>query len=182
MKDYSFFDFGQVLAFLLPGVVSFYSLSYVSPLVSHLWSSSLSNDSGIGVEFAILLFSLVAGVIIGGIRATVLDPLQVRFGVNQLPVDYSKLTDEHVLSAFQAAISNVYRFAQFNGNMFLGLAFLLVARSCDQPSKVIQGWPITALLVVCLIALWFAHKSNLEQTFEVLNQITDGGEFDGDEE
>lgn len=170
MKVLGPLDFGSVIAYLLPGFLAFFALSYTSPRVAELLEQSFNKDGGIGVELAIVLFSLTAGVVISAFRAQILDELHQRTGVERRDLDYSKLANKETLAAFNEAISNTYRFSQFYGNSFVALTFLSLQKLIVT-ANLQKDWAIIVVMIVSLLVLFFAHRNQLRETYKALSQI-----------
>ena len=96
MKTIAPLDFSNVIAFLIPGFVSFYALKYFSPPISEIIEKSLSDNSNAGVLLVLLLFSLGIGIIVSAFRSLTLDKIFITFP----SLDYSKLADEKNLVVF----------------------------------------------------------------------------------
>ena len=170
MKSIGALDFGTIIAYLLPGFLGFYGLRYISTTIDNLIKLSYSKDGGIGVEISVILFSLSAGVIISAVRTIILDLLQEKTGVVKPSLDYSKLSDVNVLNAYEAAISNTYRFAQFYGNMFVAILFLFCAKFYTL-SNLLESWKIIIVVVITLVILFIAHRSQISATYSTLEKI-----------
>lgn len=170
MKSIGPLDFGMVIAYLLPGFIALYGLRYLSPAVNQLIGLSYTKDGGIGIEIAIVAFALSAGVVVSAFRANVLDPLQERSGVGKPDFDVSKLKDEKALKAYEAAISNTYRFAQFYGNTFVALLFLTAARAWAT-GGLLTNVPVVVIVLIALVVLFIAHRWQLEQTYSTIQKI-----------
>ena len=170
MKTMAPLDFTTVIAFLLPGFVTFYSLIYVSPRASELIAASLSKDASAGVLLVLVLFSLAAGVVVSAFRGLALDWVQFKTGINKPTLDYSKLTDEHTLNAFNEAIANTFRFSQFYGNMFVAMA-LLLAGKCWSGFDPKNEWLVYSVLAITIVVLFCSHRRQLDQTYKRLAQI-----------
>lgn len=87
MKTVPPLDFSNLIAFLLPGFVGFYSLTYFSSRAAELFSAGISEDGNAGIWIAVTLFSLTAGVIVSAVRVLFLDALQFRTGVSKRDLD-----------------------------------------------------------------------------------------------
>lgn len=162
-------DFSSVIAFLLPGFVTFYSLIYFPPRASEVIVASLSRDASAGTLLLLVLFSLAAGVVVSAFRGLVLDGLQFKTGVNKPTLDYSKLINEHTLKAFNEAIANTYRFSQFYGNMLVAMVLLLAGRCWSHFDW--NEWIIYTILVITIFVLFLSHRRQLDQTYKQLAQI-----------
>jgi hypothetical protein len=163
-------DFSTVIAFLLPGFVTFYSMTYLSPRASEIIAASISKDASAGALLLLVLFSLVAGVVVSAFRGLVLDSLQFKTGVDKPTLDYSKLTSEHTLNAFKEAIANTYRFSQFYGNMLVAMV-LLLAGKCRSNFDPKREWLVYSILTITIIVLFCSHRKQLDQTYKTLAKI-----------
>ena len=170
MNSASPLDFGQLIAYLVPGFVAFYAITNISPEAKTVFDLSLKPDTGVSAELGIGLFSIGAGIIVSAIRDLALDPIQFKTGVNKPTLDWSKLSDANVHAAFREAINNTYRFAQFYGNMFVAF-FILIGFRIYRSILVENGWPTTIIFIVALVCLFIAHRKQLGQTYETLSKI-----------
>ncbi len=170
MKHIGPMDFGNLIAYLLPGYLSLFALTYVSTRVSELFRLSFSKDAGIGTEMALLLFALTAGVSVSACRALLLDRLQVLTGIKAAPTDYRSLTDPEKRAAFSEVVTNKYRFSQFYGNGFLALLLLVGLRTYAGISP-FANWALLALFTLALAVLFAQHRGQLSGTNEAVRQI-----------
>ncbi len=170
MKTFAPLDFSLLIAFLLPGSIVLFSLQYVSAGMAIFVDEALSGKVDLGVALFAIFFALAAGVVASAFRAQVLDTLQHKTGVSRPGLRYSKLNEESVLSAFKEALANTYRFAQFYGNMFIALVFLILARF-HSPASVVSEPILFSLLLGTLVVLFFSHRTELRNTYSVLEQI-----------
>ncbi len=164
-------DFSLVIAFLLPGFVSLYALSHVSPRISALMTALAGKDASLGTSLAVLLAALAAGVMTSGVRALVIDWLQHETGVQKPPLNYRALTDTTVLGAFKEAVANVYRFSQFYGNMFVALLLLTVLKFGLGPSSIRAQSALFALSASGVVILFLSHRRSLSETYSRLAEI-----------
>ena len=99
MKSASPLDFGQFIAYLVPGFVAFYAITNISPEAKAVFDLSLTPETGVSAELGIGLFSIAAGIIVSAIRDFALDPIQFKTGVNKPRLDWSKLSDANIHNA-----------------------------------------------------------------------------------
>ena len=164
-------DFSSVIAYLLPGFVAFYSLIFVSTRASELIAQALSKDeSSTGVILILTLFSLASGVVVSAFRGLVLDDLQFKTGVTKPTLDFSRLAEEGKLNAFNEAIANTYRFAQFYGNMAVSVVLVLIGRLM-QDEKPQEDLRIYVVFCLTIVVLFLSHRKQLEQTYSTLGKI-----------
>jgi len=164
-------DFGQFIAFILPGFVAFYSLTFIAVQAQTILDSALTKDSAAGAGLVILLSSLALGVIISGVRGFALDNIQELLGVHKPKFDYGKLRNPNTLAAFREAINNTYRYAQSYGNMALALVLALVSKFWIQRATVSDQLPFLILVSLTAVALFLCHRSMLDSTYKALAKI-----------
>ena len=164
-------DFSLVIAFLLPGFVSLYALSVVSPRISGLMNTLAGKDASLGTSVAVLLAALAAGVMMSGMRALVIDWLQHNTGVRRPDLNYRALTDRAVLGAFKEAVANVYRFSQFYGNMFVALLLLTILKFGLDLSSICAQPALFALSLAGTVVLFLSHRRSLSQTYSRMTEI-----------
>lgn len=78
MVQISPINFGLIIAYFLPGIVSFYALSYISEGASNLFQAALSNPINIGAIFCLVVASIVTGLIVSSLRVILLETLHYR--------------------------------------------------------------------------------------------------------
>ncbi len=120
MKDVSSTTFGLLIAFLLPGFVGLYGLTYWSPGVSRLFDSFLTAQSSAGFFLLVTLAALVLGLQATLLRWLLFERWLCRNNRLQ-PGDSAELSDDAKLAAFRAAVDEHYRYHQFWGGMSLVL-------------------------------------------------------------
>jgi len=163
-------DFSNVIAFLLPGFVAFYSLIYISPRASEIIEVSFSKESNMGILFVLVLFSLAAGLILSAFRSLILDWIQFKTGVDSPDLDHSKLKNKDTLTAYNEAINNTYRFSQFSGNMLIALILLLAGKLFTYSGSSNQ-YLVYFILVITIIVLFLSHRYALKDTYVTLAKI-----------
>lgn len=163
MKNITEKHFGVIIAFLLPGFLFLWGLSYSSPQVATwLATSSGSNAPTVGGFLYATLASLAAGLIINAIRWAIVQELLL-YGVTRLPrpiINYEKLTNKDVLAAFEGAIEGNYRYYQYYSNAFaavVGAIAFYLWRGVGHHS-----WLVWAALVIVLVILFFASRNELK--------------------
>lgn len=90
--------------------------------------------------------------------------------ISRRTLDYSKLSNADTLSAFNQAIANQYRFAQFYGNTCLAVLLLLVARVAFSPWSW-ADWNVLLVAVATVVVLFLAHRKQLSDTYATLERI-----------
>lgn len=165
-------DFGQFIAYILPGFVVFYSLTYISDRAEKIIDAALTKESAAGAGLVILLSSLAFGVVISGVRGILLDNLQELLGAKKkAALDYGKLRNPHTMAAFREAIGNTYRYAQSYGNMVIALILSLVFKFWVQGARIGDETAFFVLVLLTVILLFLCHRSMLHATYKALEKI-----------
>ncbi|HUP62951.1 MAG TPA: hypothetical protein VNA69_21340 [Thermoanaerobaculia bacterium] len=66
-------DFGLFIAYIVPGLIAFYGLSFVSPQLRELWRGDGVKPT-VGAAVMVTLAALVLGRIVSMGRAAIIDP------------------------------------------------------------------------------------------------------------
>ena len=164
-------DFGQFIAYILPGFVVFYSVTAISAEAKTILDAALAKDTSAGAALIILLSSLSLGVIVSGVRGIALDPIQKRLAMKRSELNYEKLRDPNTLAAFREAIDNRYRYAQSYGNMALALGLWLILHFWIQHVGILDQLPFFIILTSATILLLLCHRSMLVDTYKALSKI-----------
>src|SRR6266851_5707551 len=147
-------DFGALIAFVAPGFLAFWALSYVSEQAGSWMTSASKENQNVGVFLFVALTSLSLGLVVSGIRA-----LCTRKWLFDEPViDWSKVTSEKRLLVHDVR-NGLYRHFQFYANMAVALLALslvrFITRMADRmaqppPTAVRQNVGDTVILILML--------------------------------
>jgi hypothetical protein len=129
MKDVSNGNFGLLIAFLLPGFVVLWGVSYFSATV-RFWLSGTGATPTVGGFLYVTLASVAAGVTVSTVRWLVIDTLHHHTGIPRPRWDFAKLPQ--AVPAFESMVEAHYRFYQFHANSLIALFFVYVARRIHQ--------------------------------------------------
>src|SRR5437016_9037600 len=94
-------EFGTVIAFVAPGFVGFYAVSYHVP-TARAWLDAASNkEQSVGVFLLVLLASIAIGLIVSGVRQLVIDRILCsrwlgNYALPKLNLDWSKIDDKNL--------------------------------------------------------------------------------------
>lgn len=162
MKDVTDKNFGVIIAFLLPGFLFLWGLSFANDQVA-TWLTAMSSKDGplIGSFLYATIASLAVGLLIDAVRAAVIDEIFYRFLGLELPtIKSSKLKDKDILAAFSAIIDNHYRYYQYYANSFIAVAAAFAAYAIikGSPSNLIM-LAIAAMLGILLYVAYDQLRS-----------------------
>jgi len=170
MQAFSPLGFGQVIAFLLPGLIALKAVAYFSPVVTCWFTSCQTSRSPIGSALLLLVGSLAAGVTVSAARWAAIDCYCLR-RYKRDDIDYSKV-DEH-RTAFLTIIEGRYRFYQFHSNTLIAVAVLLVARLLHSWSSAWRGdrLVVTIALLVAIPLLFAASRDGFRRMYRELHAM-----------
>src|ERR1039457_2421302 len=154
MKDVTDKIFGVIIAFLLPGFLLLWGLSYSRPeLATWLITMSSKDAPVIGSFLYATIASLALGLLISAVRGAIVDRFFYHLTGLQSPnINSSKLKDKETLAAFTAAIENHYRYYQYYANSVVAIAAAFASYVIE---KGLPSIPIVTLVAAILLVLAF---------------------------
>jgi hypothetical protein len=162
-------NFGLIIAYLLPGFVSLWGMSYFSPVVES-WID-VQQPSGspavAGFMFATLA-SLAAGVTVSAVRWAVIDHLHHATGI--VPPDWKFAHLEGRLQGYLTLVENHYRYYQFYSNMFVAAAFAYSARLVEGPAF-LRPVAATCGFLALEMTLFAGSRDTLQKYYDRTRQL-----------
>lgn len=164
MRDSFEKDFGITIAFLLPGFLFLWGISFSSTQVSSWFASPAQNDSQTVAEFLFAsLGSLAIGLLISAVRWLLVDQLLKVLGVADRRMNFKNLSDPEKRAAFLLVVENHYRYYQYYSNtlvaVFAAFVFYLFNGPARPPCWVWIG-------IICLgIALFLGSRDSLSKYY-----------------
>jgi len=153
MKEITEKNFGVIIAFLLPGFLFLWGLSYsFDEVATWLAKSSMKDAPSIGGFLYATLASLSLGLLISAVRWLLVDHILYCFGIRDRGMDFSKLKEKDQFAAFQGVVENHSRYYQYYSNTSIAIlsAFILylVFGKTNLPVAI---WIVTILIVLALL-------------------------------
>ena len=147
MGELSDKNFGIIIAYVLPGFVALWGVSYSSATVES-WIRAPQQGSPTVAGFCyVTLASLAAGLTVSAVRWALVDSLHHATGIVPPAWKFAKLDDR--LQGFLILVENHYRYYQFYANMLVAVAF---ASGCDvfsgNKDAVLSMWAIVGLVFI----------------------------------
>ncbi len=119
MKDVTTTSFGLVIAYLLPGFVGLYGMSFWFPGLRQVYSTFLTAQSSVGLFLLVVVAALVAGLVVNSLRWAIYEWWRCD---DLTPEELAKLgADEKILNAYLQRIDENYRYCQFSEGFSIGL-------------------------------------------------------------
>jgi hypothetical protein len=171
MKDVTDKNFGVIIAFLLPGFLLLWGLTYSHDELGKWLTAMSSKDAPlIGSFLFATIASLALGLIVSAFRLAIFDWSLYKLTRLKRPrINSSKLKNKDTLEAWSAIIENHYRYYQYYANCVVAIA------AAFGSYLVVKGPPaaqISVLVVVTLIVLGWAAREELRSFNERAEDIT----------
>jgi hypothetical protein len=120
VRDVTSDNFGLLVAYLLPGFVALWGVSFFSETVAS-WLRSSSDRPTVGGFLYATIGSIAAGLAASTVRWLLIDRLHHATGLSAPNWDFERL--EEKLRAFRLLVESHYRYYQFYSNTIVALAF-----------------------------------------------------------
>jgi hypothetical protein len=118
-------NFGLVIAYILPGFVALWGVSYFSPTVESWITASQQGAPSVAGFMYVTLASLGTGLTVSGIRWLIIDSIHHLTGLTRPAWRFGNLDDK--LQGFLTLNEGHYRYYQFYANMFIAAGFTYAA-------------------------------------------------------
>ncbi len=122
MKDVTTTSFGLVIAYLLPGFIGLYGMSFWFPGLRQVYSAFLTAQSSVGLFLLVVIAALVGGLVLNSLRWAIYESWRRD---NLGPEELAKLgSSETMLNAYLQRIDENFRYYQFSGGFSISLPIL----------------------------------------------------------
>lgn len=123
MKDHLGKSFGLTIAFLIPGMVALYALSYFMPDLRTWFGLMAEQSATVGGFLFVVVGSIGVGVVVSGVRWFLCD----WFLAPQVSLNTQRRREGETEAAYQALIANHYQYYQFYANTSVALVWLFLS-------------------------------------------------------
>ena len=175
MRDVTRDNFGLLIAYVLPGFVALWGVSFFSETVRQWLGTSADNSPTIGGFLYVTVASVATGMLVSTVRWMTIDRIHHLTGIPAPGWDFARLGDR--LSAFELFVSGHYQFYQFHANMAVSVAFTFCVYAFAAPIRGLQGVAVVASFFFVEIILWFGSRDTLRKyyhrTSALLNRDTE---------
>src|SRR3954451_1682001 len=158
VKDLGSTSFGLLIAYILPGLVALYGLSFWLTPVASLFAGFLTAESTIGLSLLVVLMSIAIGLYVTVVRELIFERVICRTS-KLCADDFSGLGSEAKLSAFRAAVDEMYRYHQFWGGIFIVAPLVYVGWLTHTPHSISFVASLSLLIGVEVLSLYAAIES-----------------------
>ncbi|MGA2958324.1 MAG: hypothetical protein ABSF48_21680 [Thermodesulfobacteriota bacterium] len=171
MKDVSERNFGVIIAFLLPGFLFIWGISYSSNDVALWLAKAGGKDSPTIAGFLYAtLASLSLGLLISAVRWLFIDYIIHHWTkVKQPAMEFANLKEKDRFAAFQGAVENHYRYYQYYANTLVAIVVAFGIYVYVSESR--PPWKIWAVLILITGALFLGSRDSLKKYYERASKI-----------
>lgn len=150
LKEESVFDFGLIIAYLLPGGLVLWGLGQIVPAVQAWLNAATIDTTTVGGFFFVALASLGGGLLASLIRWFVIDRLHHWTGLRPPHLDFAKLAER--TAAFALLIEVHYKYYQFYANSLVAGAFAYICWRSQHPLQAALCIDAVAMVLLLLLA------------------------------
>jgi hypothetical protein len=160
IKDVTSTSFGLVIAYLLPGVVALFSLSFWYSSARDAFHTFLTSKSNLGLFLFLLLGALTLGLVISTVRWLVYERLLSPLcGRRPTDDEWRRMSEENRFVAFRAAVDETLRYHQCFGGLtiaapalFFGWLNSLDAHGAQRAVLIVAFGALEGILAVSSVA------------------------------
>jgi hypothetical protein len=174
MKDITTTSFGLIIAYLLPGSVGLYGLSFLIESLKTTADKFFSANADVGLFLTMLAAALVIGLQVNVLRWMIYEKLL--FPNTKLPqLDYGKLQTEDKLKMVLYIIEENYRYHQFYGGMSVIMPVIYFAFVKMYYRSVMQSSAMLLITVLLILSLLMAVSCSLMRYYKTERQFESRG-------
>jgi hypothetical protein len=166
--------FGLTIAFLAPGMLGLYAVSFFAPPVADWFGLAAQQDVKLGGFLFAFIASIGMGVFISGLRWLTLDWLMPKCP----EFDYAKLGETNAQQVLEFARVHHYQFYQFYANTFCAMVLVFSAwwwTAVPRPEWATVGARFGLLCTACIVLFLSARDCLQKHDQKVLPVLRSSG-------
>lgn len=164
MRDVTRDNFGLLIAYVLPGFVALWGVSFFSETVRRWLGTSSSSNPTIGGFLYVTVAAVAVGLLVSTFRWMTVDRIHHLTGIPAPKWDFSRLGDS--LAAFELLVASHYQFYQWHANMAVASSFTFLIYAFGAPLRGFHGAAILLSFIVVEIILWFGSRDALTKYYQ----------------
>jgi hypothetical protein len=169
MKEVSSSNFGILVAFILPGFMVLWGVSYFSETVRVWLSASDNSVPTVGGFMYVTLASVAAGMIASTVRWATIDRIHRWTGLRQPDWDFSRLQEN--VAAYTVLNEIHYKYYQCHSNAEVALVFVYLARRIHLGFFTAPvGWLDLGFLLLSII-LFAGSRDTLKKYYSRVSHV-----------
>jgi len=149
MKETSTWQFGLIVAYLLPGFIVLAGIAPLSPAVAQLLGPITQSDFGLAPTVYAVLAALTLGMIVSCFRWMLIDRIHYLTGIIRPIWDDSHLQDR--LGAFTYLVEVHYHFYQFYANTIIATVFAYSVNRLLKTSPLLGIGTDLGVVIICAV-------------------------------
>jgi len=157
-------NFGLLIAYVLPGFVALWGVSFFSETVRHWLGTSSANPPTVGGFLYVTVAAVAAGMLVSTVRWMTIDRIHHFTGISAPGLDFARLGDR--LSAFELLVSGHYQFYQWHANMAVAIAFTFSVYAFVAPDRGLPDIRVAASFVAVEMVLWLGSRDALQKYYQ----------------
>jgi hypothetical protein len=179
MTEVNVKNFGVLIAFLLPGLVTLLGIAPYSATVRSWFGTSATTAPTVGGFLYVTLAAIGLGMTTSVIRWLVLDWLHHHTGIRPPEWDFSGLQAN--LDGFMALVENHYRYYQFYGNMVVAQGIIAIGYALS-PTLPSEKSRLVLPIFLALMGLFYvASRDTLAKYYDRASTLLHAANFKGEE-
>lgn len=163
MSELSGRNFGLLIAYIVPGFVVLWGLSYFSATVSSWIGVSHNGSPTVAGFLYVTVASLAAGLVASAVRWALVDTLHHATGVS--PPAWRLENLDARLGGFLALAENHYRYYQFYANLLVATAFTYRAKLIFQGRTFWEDGPTAIWFLLFEAILFLGSRDTLQKYY-----------------
>jgi len=169
MKGVTDKNFGVIIAFLLPGFLLLWGLSFSYNEVAEWLAKPTDYAQTVGGFLYATLASLALGLIISALRWLTIDHLLKFIGIRDPGLRFENLKDKDKYAAFVGTVENHYRYYQYYANTLISvLSAFIIYLMVGTQTPPIAVWIMVGIV---LLALFLGARDSLRKYFSRAHAI-----------
>ena len=164
------FNFGLVVAYLVPGFVILWGLSFHFATLAAWLDVPSQNAPAIGDLFYATLASVGFGMIANVFRWAIIDTIHHHTGVKLPRWDFS-LLDQERLGGYELLVELHYRYYQFFANMLIALTFAYIAYRSTPGGWADQWGAVDVNFIVVCVVLFLGSRDALRKYYQRAGEL-----------
>jgi hypothetical protein len=169
VRELSPFNFGLLVAYLVPGFVILWGLGYHSVTVRAWLAVMPQNAPTVGDLFYATIASVACGMIANVFRWAIIDTIHHRTGIRMPNWDFSLLKDR--LAAYEFLVELHFRYHQFFGNVLIALVFTYIAYRSPFTDWMKHWGPMDLGFVVVCVVLFLGSRNALANYYRRAGEL-----------
>lgn len=169
MQELSPFNFGLIIAYVVPGFVTLWGLSYHSETVRDWLAVAPATAPTVGGLLYSTLASIACGMIVSAVRWAIIDTIHHCTGVRLPRWDFSLLPER--LDAYRTLIELHYVHYQFDANTLVALSFAYVAWRSAVGGWAYQWGAVDIGFVVVCVFLFLGSRDALRKYYRRAGEL-----------